>query len=93
MRDKRQTIYCYSGGRAASGPGQAGRSAEITRFKGLGEISPTEFKAFIGPDIRLTPSRRSQDTLDEIIEFYMGNNTQERRDYIMQNLTIDREAV
>ncbi len=94
VRDKRQTMYCYSEAERQAALGQLGRSAEITRFKGLGEISPAEFKDFIGPDIRLTPvPAGNQDTLDEIIEFYMGNNTQERRDYIMRNLTIDREAV
>ena len=94
VRDKRQTIYCYSETERQAALNKLGRGAEITRFKGLGEISPAEFKAFIGPDMRLTPvPAGNQDTLNETIEFYMGNNTQERRDYIMQNLTVDREAV
>lgn len=94
VRDKKKTIYCYSEQEREAALAALGKSAEITRFKGLGEISPGEFKAFIGADIRLTPVVvEAEDSEHEIISFYMGNNTQERRDYIMNNLVIDRETV
>ncbi len=94
VRDKNKTIYCYSEAERESALRELGKAAEITRFKGLGEISPGEFKAFIGADMRLTPVITiGQDTLNETVSFYMGNNTPERRDYIMHNLTIDREAL
>ncbi|MCA1808211.1 MAG: toprim domain-containing protein [Kiritimatiellia bacterium] len=94
VRDKRQTIYCYSEREREDALRRIGRNAEITRFKGLGEISPGEFKAFIGNDMRLTPVlTKGEDAVNEIISFYMGNNTQERREYIMTNLIVDREQV
>lgn len=94
VRNKKQTIYCYSETERDSALKDIGRGSEITRFKGLGEISPGEFKAFIGADMRLTPvSVKGEDSIHEVINFYMGTNTQERRQYIMDNLIIDEEAL
>jgi DNA gyrase/topoisomerase IV subunit B len=91
VRNKKETRYCYSEAErdAAS---KALSAPEVTRFKGLGEISPGEFKAFIGPEMKLT----AVNTLDEhaipdLLTFYMGRNTQERRQYIMEHLIVDPE--
>lgn len=94
VRNKKTSIYCYSEAERDAATKKIGRGAEITRFKGLGEISPKEFKGFIGDDIRLTPvSVKGEDSVNEVISFYMGKNTQERRQYIMDNLIIDEEAL
>ncbi len=95
VRDKKQTIYCYSDEeRLAAIERCGGKRAEITRFKGLGEIDPSEFKGFIGPDMRLTPVDGSRDhAIGETINFYMGRNTPVRRDYIMSNLVITEDAL
>src|SRR5881296_2616823 len=92
VRNKEKTIYCYSEAARDEAANQLGRSAEITRFKGLGEISPGEFKQFIGPGMRLSqveyaPKADSQ----QILGFYMGKNTPERKDYIMANLVVPVE--
>jgi len=93
VRDKKQTIYCYSERERDAAFKKLSRGAEITRFKGLGEISPGEFKAFIGEDMRLTPVASEEPrSVAEILSFYMGKNTRERRAYIMENLRIDEEA-
>ncbi len=87
VRDRKRTVYCYTEAERLEALEEIGRSAEITRFKGLGEISPGEFGQFIGEDIRLIPVRI--DRLREIpglLEFYMGRNTPERRSFIMENL-------
>lgn len=93
VRNKEETIYCYSDKQRSeaekklAGQGKNRRPVEITRFKGLGEISPKEFKQFIGPQMRLKPV--DIDTLSEVprvLEFYMGKNTPARRDYIMSHL-------
>ena len=91
-RNKEETIYCYSEAERDAAATQLGNSCEITRFKGLGEISPNEFKQFIGPDMRLSqveyaPKPDSQ----QILGFYMGKNTPERKDYIMANLVVPVE--
>ena len=88
-RNKQETVYCYSESERDHAVKRLGRSAEVTRFKGLGEISPHEFKAFIGDDMRLTPVqiKGEEDSMHEVIGFFMGKNTQERRAYIMENLT------
>ena len=91
-RNKEKTIYCYSEAERDAAATQLGNSCEITRFKGLGEISPNEFKQFIGPDMRLSqveyaPKPDSQ----QILGFYMGKNTPERKDYIMANLVVPVE--
>jgi len=91
-RTKQETIYCYSDAERAAAAAKLGRSCEITRFKGLGEISPSEFKQFIGKEMRLSqveyaPKPDSQ----QILGFYMGKNTPERKDYIMENLVVPVE--
>ena len=95
VRNKKETIYCYSEDeRVAAIEKCGGRQAEITRFKGLGEIDPSEFKHFIGPSMRLTPVDSSRDHgIGETLSFYMGRNTPERREYIMDNLVITEDAL
>ena len=93
VRNKKKTLYCYSEGERDVAVKEIGRGHEITRFKGLGEISPGEFKAFIGDEMRLTPvSLEGEESVHEVINFYMGANTQERRAYIMDNLILDEES-
>ncbi len=92
-RNKKETVYCYSEAERDQAIKNLGRGVEVTRFKGLGEISPHEFKQFIGPDMRLTPvTVENQHAIPEILDFYMGRNTPDRRDYIMRNLVVE-EAV
>jgi len=95
VRNKKKTLYCYSEEEREAALKKLGRGAEITRFKGLGEISPKEFRAFIAKDsIRLTPvTLDGEYAASEVISFYMGKNTPERREYIMDHLVIDAEAV
>ena len=91
---KTDTFYCYSDTERVDAIAKCGKDAEITRFKGLGEVNTDEFKTFIGEDMRLTPVDISHDThLLDTINFYMGSNTKERREYIMGNLVIDLEAI
>ena len=93
-RNKKETIYCYSEKERDAALEKLGRGAEVTRFKGLGEISPGEFKAFIGEEMRLTPVVVDEDhSIPEVLTFYMGKNTQERRTYIMENLVVDEEIL
>jgi topoisomerase IV subunit B len=92
VRNKQETIYCYSEAERDAASAKLGGKPEITRFKGLGEISPKEFNQFIGKDIRLSqveyaPKVDSQ----QILSFYMGKNTPERKDYIMENLVVTVE--
>ncbi|ANH78521.1 DNA topoisomerase IV subunit B [Candidatus Chlamydia sanziniae] len=93
VRNKDRTVYCYSEqekSQAVESFGKKEASLEITRFKGLGEISPKEFQAFIGPKIRLTPVIvTSIEGVPSILQFYMGKNTKERKQFIMNNLIID----
>ena len=92
VRNKENTIYCYSEEEREKAIKKIGRGVEITRFKGLGEISPKEFKGFIGKDMRLSQVEYApQKEANEIITFYMGRNTPERREYIMHNLTVEPE--
>ena len=94
VRNKKETLYCYSEAERDVALKKLGRSAEVTRFKGLGEISPGEFKGFIGKDMRLTPVVVDEDhSISEVLSFYMGKNTQERRSYIMDNLVVDEEIL
>ncbi|NLB56332.1 MAG: type IIA DNA topoisomerase subunit B [Lentisphaerae bacterium] len=94
VRTKKETIYCYTEDERVAALQKLGKQSEITRFKGLGEISPHEFKGMIGKDMILTPVITSgENAVMETIAFYMGSNTQERRDYIMTNLYVDREAM
>ena len=90
VRDKKETIYCYSEAERDAAMKKLGKSAEVTRFKGLGEISPKEFKQFIGPDMRLSRVEYAQkQQAAEVLSFYMGKNTPERKNYIMDNLVVD----
>lgn len=94
VRNKSKTIYCYDEKEKETALKELGSNAEITRFKGLGEISPDEFKHFIGKDIRLEPVRlRKEDVVHELLEFYMGKNTAERQDFIIENLKIEEDIV
>jgi len=95
VRNKKTTIYCYSDVEREKALDKLGRGAEITRFKGLGEISPNEFKAFISEKgIRLTQvSIEGDHSVSEVLSFYMGKNTPERREYIMENLVVDEEVL
>ncbi|MGC8823112.1 MAG: DNA topoisomerase IV subunit B [Bacteroidales bacterium] len=94
VRNKSKTIYCYDEKEKEAALKELGSNAEITRFKGLGEISPDEFKHFIGKDIRLEPVRlRKEDVVHELLEFYMGKNTAERQDFIIENLIIEEDIV
>jgi topoisomerase-4 subunit B len=93
VRNKKETVYCYSEAERDDETKRLGSSAEVTRFKGLGEISPSEFGQFIGQDIKLLPvSVQSLKAIPEILEFYMGKNTPERREYIMKNLLTEVDA-
>ena len=93
VRNKKETIYCYSEAERYEAIKALGRKNEVTRFKGLGEISPSEFKQFIGPEMRLTPVEvENHHAVSEILRFYMGRNTQDRRNYIMDNLVVEKEA-
>ena len=92
VRDKKNNIYCYSSAEKENALKKLGRNAEITRFKGLGEISPDEFKGFIGKDIRLEMVRLTgEDKIADLIEFYMGNNTPTRQKFIRTNLRSEIE--
>ncbi|MBE0676536.1 MAG: type IIA DNA topoisomerase subunit B [Bacteroidales bacterium] len=92
VRNKKETRYCYSPEEKEAAMKKLGPNPEITRFKGLGEISPDEFVHFIGKDMRLDPVRvRKNDSVDLFLEFYMGKNTPDRQDFIIENLRIDEE--
>ncbi len=87
VRNKKETIYCYSEEERITAIGKLGSNPEITRFKGLGEISPDEFRHFIGPTMRLDPVILRRDlSVQEILEYYMGKNTPERQQFIINNL-------
>ena len=94
VRNKKETRYCYSDAEREKAIKQLGPKPEITRFKGLGEISPDEFGGFIGKDIRLEPVRLSKgDSIDEVLSYYMGKNTPERQDFIIDNLYIEKDEL
>lgn len=93
-RNTKQTLYCYSEDEKLRAIKKLTGKPEITRFKGLGEISPDEFKHFIGPEMRLEPVLlRKEDNVEWILEFYMGKNTPERQDFIIGNLRIEEDKV
>ncbi len=93
VRNKKHTFYCYTEEERVNALEKCGKTAEITRFKGLGEISPDEFKNFIGEDIRLDPVLIGKDAkIEDVLTFYMGKNTPDRQDFIIDNLKFD-EAV
>ena len=92
VRNKKKTIYCYSDEERVSAIGEIGRGAEITRFKGLGEISPDEFVHFIGGEMRLEPVLLSHDaSIDSILSYFMGKNTQQRQEFIINNLKVEKD--
>jgi topoisomerase-4 subunit B len=94
VRNKKETRYCYSEAEKQKAMDQLGRQAEITRFKGLGEISADEFKHFIGAKIRLEPVLLKKDTsIQQLLSFYMGKNTPERQNFIIDNLRIEKDLV
>lgn len=90
VRNKKETRYCYTEEERKNAMAELGKNPEITRFKGLGEISPDEFKHFIGEDIRLDPVMIGKDaSIDDILSFYMGKNTQQRQEFIIDNLRVE----
>lgn len=93
VRNKKQTMYCYSEEEKQAAMHSLGGKVEITRFKGLGEISPDEFGAFIGENIRLQPVLLHDANLNKILEFYMGKNTPTRQEFIIDNLRIELDKV
>ena len=94
VRDKKETFYCYSETERREALKKLRGKPEITRFKGLGEISPDEFKNFIGDDIRLDPVRLDKyKSIPEILEFYMGKNTPDRQNFIIDNLKVEIDLV
>ncbi|MFM2376494.1 MAG: hypothetical protein RLZZ165_1591, partial [Bacteroidota bacterium] len=94
VRNKKETIYCYDEEEKQAAMKRLGKSAEITRFKGLGEISPNEFGAFIGEQMRLDPVIIRKDShITEMLEYYMGKNTPDRQDFIIDNLRVEKLVV
>ncbi|MCC6700114.1 MAG: type IIA DNA topoisomerase subunit B [Fluviicola sp.] len=92
VRNKKKTIYCYSEEERRAAIAELGKNPEITRFKGLGEISPDEFKHFIGDDIRLEPVLLTKDaSIETILSYYMGKNTPERQEFIIDNLRVEKD--
>ncbi len=90
VRNKKETRYCYTEEERINAINELGKNPEITRFKGLGEISPDEFKNFIGKDMRLEPVMIGKDTtIEKLLEFYMGKNTPDRQEFIVKNLKTD----
>lgn len=93
VRNKKETVYCYSEEERLNAIERLGSNAEITRFKGLGEISPDEFRHFIGKDIRLDQvTLKREDAVMELLSFYMGKNTSERQNFIIDNLVVEEDA-
>ena len=93
VRNKKETYYCYSDEERIAAIEKCGANPEVTRFKGLGEISPEEFRQFIGPDMRLDQvSLRKEDLVKDLLEFYMGKYTMERQNFIVQNLVIEDDT-
>ncbi len=91
--DDNETYYCYTDEERTAAIERLGDKAEITRFKGLGEISPDEFRGFIGPDMRLDRvTLRKEDGVKELLEFYMGKNTMERQQFIIENLVVEDDT-
>jgi len=94
VRNKQETHYCYDEAEKQAAIKKLGGKPEITRFKGLGEISPDEFAAFIGPDMHKQPVMIMKDThIQQILEYYMGKNTQERQEFIIKNLKVELDLV
>ena len=93
VRNKKETFYCYSEEERQSAMAKVGANPEITRFKGLGEISPDEFKHFIGKDMRLDQvTLKKEDAVQDLLSFYMGKNTSERQNFIIDNLVVEEDV-
>jgi topoisomerase-4 subunit B len=94
VRNKQKTIYCYSDEERKDAIEKLGPNPEITRFKGLGEISPDEFRHFIGSTMRLDPVILSKDSpVNDLLSFYMGKNTPNRQDFIIDNLKMEEDLI
>lgn len=94
VRNKKETIYCYSESERRKALEKLGKNAEVTRFKGLGEISPNEFKYFIGKEMRLEPIIIGKDlSIKDMLTFYMGKNTPERQEFIIKNLKVEEDVI
>ena len=94
VRNKKETIYCYSKLERKDAIDKLKPKPEITRFKGLGEISPDEFKYFIGDDIRLDPVMLDKDmSIENLLQFYMGKNTPDRQEFIINNLKVELDII
>ncbi|MEE3447260.1 MAG: DNA topoisomerase IV subunit B [Bacteroidales bacterium] len=94
VRNKVKTFYCYTEEEKLNAIAACGKSPEMTRFKGLGEISPDEFKHFIGPEMRIEPVLiKKEDQIHELMEFYMGKNTPDRQNFIIDNLVIEEDRL
>jgi len=94
VRNKKKTYYCYNEEEKQKAMVKLGANPEITRFKGLGEISPDEFKVFIGENMHLEPvTLHKGDSIKQLLEFYMGKNTPERQDFIIDNLYVEKDAL
>jgi topoisomerase-4 subunit B len=94
VRNKKETIYCYNPTEKAAAITKLGGKPEITRFKGLGEISPDEFAGFIDENIRLQPVLINKEShLAKTLEFYMGKNTPDRQEFVIDNLKIELDEV
>ncbi|MFT5253052.1 MAG: topoisomerase-4 subunit B [Flavobacteriales bacterium] len=94
VRNKKETIYCYSEDERRAAIEKLKPKPEITRFKGLGEISPNEFQFFIGEDIRLDPIMMDKNTsVEQLLSFYMGKNTPDRQEFIIKNLKVDLDVI
>jgi topoisomerase-4 subunit B len=92
VRNKKETIYCYSEEERVNALEKIGKNPEVTRFKGLGEISPNEFKHFIGKDMRLEPVIIGKKmSIEDMLAFYMGKNTPERQEFIIENLRVEKD--
>ena len=92
VRNKKETIYCYNEEERRNAIEKLGPKPEITRFKGLGEISPDEFGNFIGENIKLEPVILAKDfTIQQLLNYYMGKNTPERQKFIIENLIIEKD--
>jgi topoisomerase-4 subunit B len=93
VRNKKETRYCYDAKERVSAIEKLGKGCEITRFKGLGEISPDEFRQFIGKDIRLDPViLKKEVSIEQLLQFYMGKNTPERQEFIIRNLKVELDT-
>ena len=94
VRNKKETHYCYSEDERMAAVKRWGAQAEITRFKGLGEISAQEFKEFIGEGMRLDKVRLTkEDPISDLLEFYMGKNTPDRKDFVVSNLRVEEDII